>query len=53
MNTQTPRFKTQHNLQLISKMEILRYINITTHGQDLHAENHTMWVKEINADLNK
>lgn len=53
MNTQTPRFKTQHHLQLISKMEILRYINLTTHGQDLHAENHTMWVNEISADLNK
>lgn len=53
MNTQNPRFKTQHHLQLISEMEILRYINVTTHGQDLRAENHAMWVKEINADLNK
>lgn len=34
-------------------MEILGYINLTTHVQDLHAENHTMWVKEIKADLNK
>ena len=53
MNTQTPQFKIQHHLLLISKMEILGYINLTTHVRDLHAENHTMWVKEIKADLNK